>query len=432
MSSKTLAALTSAILFSSNIQAVMDCDTVNGELKCTSTQTFYRNGGDVDVNFSLWYNSYRADVYYISGNPYPNYMNMGELEDILESQNDKEIWNNEKKADFITSLSQVKLLINYILMNYDLDDAMSAKLGKALGQANTLLSSINNVGQISNHLINQEWGYAGSELATALAGLAITAGGSIAIVAGAPVALTTAVVMVSSMVILPKIEDWGDSQLEQFNHKRFLDVINLKFELPNIYKLAEDAADDIICSMLPPHKQFEYGCSIKPIILDLDGNGISYTKIEESSYFFDVNNDGVLDKLRWPSSGNGMLFVDWNGSGFIDKRTEFMFSLFSPRKFASDLEGLMTFDYDGNNIVNDIDPIYEKLFIWNDKNEDGIQTDDEVESLENMGVELHFKRSDVINIINSKQYKSVDQIFKYKSSAYEGNAYSVRMKVMIN
>lgn len=162
---------------------------------------------------------------------------------------------------------------------------MAAKLTKSLGQANALISTINSNAQISNHLVNEEWGYAGSELATTLVGLAMTAGGSIAIVAGAPVALTTGVVMVSAMVVLPEIEAWGDKNLERFNYKDFLNVINLKFGLPSIFKLAGDAIDDLICSMIPPHKRRNAGCSIRPIILDLDGDGLSYTTLDNSPYF---------------------------------------------------------------------------------------------------------------------------------------------------
>ena len=327
---------------------------------------------------------------------------------------------------------KVKVLVNYILSNYDLNPDMAAKLTKSLGQANALISTINNTAQISNHLVNEEWGYAGSELATTLVGLAMTAGGSIAIVAGAPVALTTGVVMVSAMVVLPKIEAWGDKNLERFNHKDFLNVINLKFGLPNIFKLADDAIDDLICSMIPPHKRRSAGCSIRPIILDLDGDGLSYTKLDNSPYLFDVNNDGIRDKLSWPTKGNAVLFADWNGSGIIDKRTEFMFSLFSPKKSATDLEGLMTFDYDSNNVINNLDPIFEKLFIWNDKNEDGLQTYDEINSLNSLGINLYFTEKELKSAINFKLDSEIDQIFKFKSLTHEGNAYSIRMKVRLN
>ena len=309
---------------------------------------------------------------------------------------------------------------------------MAAKLTKSLGQANALISTINSNAQISNHLVNEEWGYAGSELATTLVGLAMTAGGSIAIVAGAPVALTTGVVMVSAMVVLPEIEAWGDKNLERFNHKDFLNVINLKFGLPSIFKLADDAIDDLICSMISPHKRKNAGCSIRPIIFDLDGDGLSYTNLDNSPYLFDVNNDGILDKLSWPTKGNAVLIADWNGSGIIDKRTEIMFSLFSPKKSATDLEGLMTFDYDSNNVINNLDPIFEKLFIWNDKNEDGLQTYDEINSLNSLGINFYFTEKEVKSAKNFKLDSEIDQIFKFKSLTHVGNAYSIRMKVRLN
>ena len=87
---KKLSVLSLATLLSVNSYAVIDCGTVSERQKCTKTRTYFSNGEAVNVDFSIWYNSYRANVYYISGNPYPNYMKMGDLQDILESQNDKE------------------------------------------------------------------------------------------------------------------------------------------------------------------------------------------------------------------------------------------------------------------------------------------------------------------------------------------------------
>ncbi|MCP4055101.1 MAG: hypothetical protein GY739_19075, partial [Mesoflavibacter sp.] len=147
---------------------------------------------------------------------------------------------------------------------------------------------------------------------------------------------------------------------------------------------------------------------------------------------FDVNNDGILDKLSWPTKGNAVLIADWNGSGIIDKRTEIMFSLFSPKKSATDLEGLMTFDYDSNNVINNLDPIFEKLFIWNDKNEDGLQTYDEINSLNSLGINLYFTEKELKSANNFKLDSEIDQIFKFKSLTHVGNAYSIRMKVRLN
>lgn len=76
-----------ATLLSVNSYAAMDCNTESE--KCKKTKAYFSNGGPVNVDFSIWYNSYRANIYYILDNPYPNYMKMGDLQDIIESQNDK-------------------------------------------------------------------------------------------------------------------------------------------------------------------------------------------------------------------------------------------------------------------------------------------------------------------------------------------------------
>gem|GEM_PF-1960013 len=92
----------------------------------------------------------------------------------------------------------------------------------------------------------------------------------------------------------------------------------------------------------------------------------------------------------------------------------------------------MTFDYDSNNVINNLDPIFEKLFIWNDKNEDGLQTYDEINSLNSLGINLYFTEKDLKSAKNFKLDSEIDQIFKFKSLTHVGNAYSIRMKVRLN
>ena len=167
---------------------------------------------------------------------------------------------------------------------------------------------------------------------------------------------------------------------------------NISFDVPNIYQLSEDAIRDLYCEAFPYYKRQQVGyCSIPPIVIDLDGNGIDFLKLDDSNALFDVDNDGIKDNVSWPSKGNAVLFADWNGSGIVDKRTEFMFSLFSIKKIASDLEGLKMFDYEDDGDIDSSDKVYEKLYLWNDVNEDGICTTDEVKSLQDLNLTLYFK-----------------------------------------
>ena len=429
-----------SLLFSANSFATMSCGHVdNGDgtttYKCSSTYSGGgNNGGGID--FSVLYGGNYADVFDLTGNPYPNSMLIMAYEKSLEQQFDKNPWNAEAKADLAQTLINAKLLINYIALNYQLTPAMKDKLLKALSQANTLANTLNSGAQITNHFINNELGYAGSEIATVIAGIVIAAGGTAFTAAGSPVIVSAALVLISSVVLLPILETWADSYLEEYNHPDFLTTINVKFDIPNIYQMAEDAMIDLYCASIPPHKQQQIGiCSIPPIILDLDGNGIDFLTLAESKVYFDVNNDGVNDNVSWPTRGNAVLFADWNSSGIVDSRTEFMFSLYSIKKHASDLEGLKLFDYDDDNDIDSKDAIYEKLFIWDDRNEDGICSTDEVSSLDSLGMSLHFSPQETKK--NHKKPKGkhgnkIENEFNFKINGVTGLAISATLRAKIN
>ncbi len=134
-------------------------------------------------------------------------------------------------------------------------------------------------------------------------------------------------------------------------------------------------------------------CLIPPIVLDLDGDGIAFVPVSDSQVQLDVNHDGLADTVSWPTKGNAVLFADWNKSGILDSRSEFMFGLFSTNKNASDLEGLQLFDYDEDGDMDAEDRIYPSLFLWENRNSDGICTTDEVASLAERNLVLNFAGS---------------------------------------
>jgi len=180
---------------------------------------------------------------------------------------------------------------------------------------------------------------------------------------------------------------------------------------------------------------------VPAIIIDLDGNGIDYIRLSDSKVSFDVNKDGLYDNMSWPTAGNGVLFADWDSSGILDIREEFMFSIFSHHKHASDLEGLKLFDYEDDGDIDSADRIYDKLFVWDDNNQDGICSNDEVHSLMDLGITLHFSKDRKLKKEKHQSVKDnkIDHVFSYKASnlihsgkkAEKGLAVSVRLKAIL-
>lgn len=76
----------------------------------------------------------------------------------------------------------------------------------------------------------------------------------------------------------------------------------------------------------------------RPIILDLDGNGISITELSQSHHYVD-GGDGLLHRTSWAAPGDGVLFFDVDGDGQIKEKREYVFTEWDPTS-ASDLGAL--------------------------------------------------------------------------------------------
>jgi Ca2+-binding RTX toxin-like protein len=107
-----------------------------------------------------------------------------------------------------------------------------------------------------------------------------------------------------------------------------------------------------------------------PIILDLDGNGTELVSSARSSARFDMDGDGKLDETSWFGAGDAMLFLDRDGNGTVTNAGEFSFSSDAPNG-RSDLEGLRTFDSNGDGKLGAGDARIADFRLWQDRNGDG-------------------------------------------------------------
>jgi len=95
----------------------------------------------------------------------------------------------------------------------------------------------------------------------------------------------------------------------------------------------------------------------KPIILDLDGNGISVTELAQSTHFVD-GGDGLKHRTAWASAGDGVLFYDVSGDAEITEKREYVFTDWDPCA-TSDLEALRSvFDTSGDGKLTSADSTF--------------------------------------------------------------------------
>jgi hypothetical protein len=130
--------------------------------------------------------------------------------------------------------------------------------------------------------------------------------------------------------------------------------------------------------------------TFSPIVLDLSGTGkIDTVNPILSSTMFDLDGNGRLERTGWITSGSALLAIDLDGNGKIDSGRE----LFGEATRLPDgstakngYEALAQYDIDGDGKITLADPVFSKLIVWQDANQDGIAQAWEKFSLMDLGI----------------------------------------------
>ena len=119
-----------------------------------------------------------------------------------------------------------------------------------------------------------------------------------------------------------------------------------------------------------------------PILLDLDGNGITITGQSSSNVFMDTAGDGQQHRTAWASAGDGVLVRDDGNDGVISRRNEIDFTAWDPTA-KSDMQALRDiFDTNHNNQLDSGDAEWS-LFKVLVTNADGTTS---LQSLSSLGI----------------------------------------------
>ena len=119
-----------------------------------------------------------------------------------------------------------------------------------------------------------------------------------------------------------------------------------------------------------------------PLILDLNGDGVKTISQQTSKAFFDLSGDGMSEQTGWVDSNDGLLVFDKNGNGKIDDINE----LFGNANQSGFSELKQLFDANNDNLIDDKDINFSQLKVWQDINGDGISQENELKSLDELGI----------------------------------------------
>jgi hypothetical protein len=127
-----------------------------------------------------------------------------------------------------------------------------------------------------------------------------------------------------------------------------------------------------------------------PIIIDLVNNGFNLTN-PVTGVNFDINADGVADRVAWTAAGSddGFLALDRNYNGKIDDSRELFgnVTIQEPSGFPPDGWNALAL-YDGNDdgVINASDSIFPDLRVWIDMNHNGSSDSNELKTLASLSI----------------------------------------------
>ncbi len=128
-----------------------------------------------------------------------------------------------------------------------------------------------------------------------------------------------------------------------------------------------------------------------PIVLDLDGDGIELVARDNSTAFYDRDDDTYKENIGWAAPDDGLLVVDLNEDGVISGSEELSFAQ-QTEQYDTDLEALTDkFDRDANGerdgVLDSNDVDWDKFRVWQDLDQDGETDEGELKTLAEAGIQ---------------------------------------------
>ena len=116
---------------------------------------------------------------------------------------------------------------------------------------------------------------------------------------------------------------------------------------------------------------------VDPIIIDLNKNKITSTKLNNTIYF-DHDNNNFKEATSWIDKGDAFLALDKNSNRLIDNGNELFGNhtisntrfKYTNNKATNGYEALKAYDLNGD--IDSKDEIYDKLVLWKDSNQNAI------------------------------------------------------------
>ncbi|MDD3595660.1 calcium-binding protein [Sulfuricurvum sp.] len=126
-----------------------------------------------------------------------------------------------------------------------------------------------------------------------------------------------------------------------------------------------------------------------PIVLDLNGDGVTSVDLENSNAYFDYDGDGNREHTAWAQKGDAMLVVDLNQDGSINDGSEHFGNytkLPDGTRAKNGYEALAQYDTNGDRIIDRRDEAFGNLLLWQDSNQNAKSEEGELTNIQVSGI----------------------------------------------
>jgi hypothetical protein len=127
---------------------------------------------------------------------------------------------------------------------------------------------------------------------------------------------------------------------------------------------------------------------VTPMVLDLDGNGVSTSSLADGVKF-DINATGHSSQVGWVGGNDGLLVLDRNHDGKINDGSELFGAAMlnaDGQRSGNGYAALSQFDTNHDGAVSAADAGFNDLQVWVDGNHNGVTEGGELKSLADLGI----------------------------------------------
>ena len=131
-----------------------------------------------------------------------------------------------------------------------------------------------------------------------------------------------------------------------------------------------------------------------PIVINVADGAYRFSSAR-NGVFFDIDADGDLERVAWPSDVDevGFLFLDRNGNGIPDSGSELFGDhtpLMNGQTAEQGFEALAELDSNRDSVISQLDAIWARLALWRDFDRNGTGGSGEISPLSSLSIQaLH-------------------------------------------